>query len=234
MTALFGLPNLLSGQNLLKNAGPTLLSAAEGAIMDLISASPTWGVFQPGSNTPAVVVDSVIEAAASRESPVSEYRLETGSFASYNKVQKSFAAPLVLAKGGTEAERTAFLIWLKNAVNTTTLFDVRWPEGAWSSATLEAYRISRHSHSGVTVIYAECIFKEVRQVPALYYNSSQPSTDTTNAASAGDLPITPTQRVSGLLASAASTVNSVTTAVSNVESNITGTIGKAAGAIRWS
>lgn len=233
MAILFGLPTLLSGQNFIKNAGTTLLSAAEGALFDLISASPTWGVYEPGSSVPATDIDSVVETHFAQENPVSEYRLEDGSFATYNKVQKSFDAPILLAKGGTEAERQTFLAWLKQAANTTALYDVRWPEGAWSNVTLVSYRVTRKSHQGVTIIYAECNFKEVRQVPALYYNSSTPTTDTTNAAAPADLPITPTQRVQGILASAASTVNSVTVALSNAQSNITGTISRVAGAIRW-
>lgn len=233
MAVLYGLPNLLSGQNFVKNAGTTLLSAAQGALFDLISAQPVWGVFQPGTNTLATPVDSVVDTGAGRESPVADYRLESGSFSNYNKVQKSASVPITLSKGGTETERATFLAWLKNAVNTTALYDVCWPEGAWSNVTLEAYRIARKSNQGVTVIYAECMFKEIRQVPALYYNSSKPSTDTSNAASASDQPTTPTQRVQGIIATVSSATNTVSNAVSNVESNITGTIAKLAGSIRW-
>lgn len=238
MAVLFGLPNLLSGQNLLKNAGTSLLSAAEGALFDFLSAQPVWGVFLPGSDTPAVAVDSVVETGVARESPVAEYRLESGSFASYNKVQTSFNSPLTLSKGGTEAERTAFLLWLKKSLNSTALFDIRWPEGAWRDVTLAGYRVGRQAHQGVTIIYAECHFKEIRQITALYYNSGKPSTDTTNAASPSDTPTTPTQRVQGVLASASqgvsSVINSANSALSGVQSSITGTINKAAASIRWS
>lgn len=228
--ALFGLPTLLSNQNFAANAVPTLLSAAEGAIFDLLSVSETWGVFLPGTITPAVTVDSFVEGSVSRESPVSEYRIETGSFATYNKVQKSRDTPITLSKSGTDAERLEFMKWLEQNCNSTTLFDVRWPEGAFSNVTLMSYRITRKATHGAMILYAECLFKEVREVPALYYNSGQPSTDTTNAASAADVPLTPTQRVQGLVTSAQTTIQAGLGAIQSAIGNTINTVGAA---IRW-
>lgn len=237
MTALFGLPTLLSGQNFIQNAQATLLSAAEGALFDLISASPTWGVFTPGSTAQAVEVDSVVGSDITRDNPVSDYRIESGSFTTYNKVQRPGVARLTLSKGGTIDERNSFLGWLEGAVNSTSTYDIYWPEGAYQNYTLSAYRVSRAAHHGVTVIYAECVFIKVREISALYYNSSQPSTDTSNAASPDDLPVLGTQRVQGILASAtqgvSSTINAAGSALSGVQSSITGTINQVAGAIRW-
>src|SRR5574337_850317 len=88
MAILFGLPNLLSGQNLLKNAGTSLLSAAEGALFDFLSAQPVWGIFTPGSSRTRIDVDSIIQTDIAHDNPVSDYPIESGSFASYNKVQR--------------------------------------------------------------------------------------------------------------------------------------------------
>ena len=222
----FGIPNLLNGQNLAANSRTILLSQAEGAIFDLISANPTWGVFVPGSTTPAVDVDSVIESDTRRDNPVSDYVIETGSFSSYNKVRRPGVTTIRLSKGGTIDARNAFLSWLEQAVNSITVYDIYWPEGAYQNYTLSAYRVTRSAHNGAAIIYADCVFIKIRESAALYYNSGKPSTDTTNAASPDDLPVQPTQRVQGIGVTA-------TNAITSAQSAIQGTINKALESVRW-
>jgi hypothetical protein len=190
--ALDGIPNLLSGQNFAQNAGLLLLGAGESSIFSLLSLQPTWGIYVSGTQDVAIAVDSVVEMGVSRENPASNYRIESGSFASYNKVQNSRVVPILVSRGGTQAERSELLDWLEQNVNLPTTFDLLMPESALQNFTLVSYKIERRAEKGVTILYAQCHFMEIREVPALYYNSGTPTTDTSDAASSNDVPSTPT------------------------------------------
>lgn len=220
---MFGIPDLLSG--IVKNSGTILLGTVEAGLLNFLSGTPNWGVYQPGTTTKAVTVDSVVSLGWGRDNPVSDYIIETGSFTSYNKVQKSRDVRVELAVGGNTTTRLAFCQWLEQNVNATTLFDILAPEGALQNVTLSSYKIDRTATSGAAKITAACVFKEIRQRPALYYNSGTPSTDTTNAASTTDTPSTPT-----VLAQPQSLTASVTAYASGAVHSIQNTL---AGASAW-
>lgn len=183
--------------------GISLLGAAESALWDLISYHPRWGVFSPGTNVKALEVDSVVDLATRREAQASDYRIETGSFASYNKVVRPAETPVRLSMGGAEAARAKFLQWLEDNTQQPTLFDVAMPERTLSNATLVSYAVRRDSRSGVTLLIADCYFVEIRQVTAQYTNSK--AADTSGAAKPGDAPAAPTVRAQAATPSTAAT-----------------------------
>lgn len=206
---MFGIPNLLSG--VVKNAPTVLLAGLESKLLDLISPAPTWGVYLSGTTDKAFAVDSVLELTVSRDSPTSDYRIEAGSFATYNKVQKALNVPLRLSVAGSELNRNAFLAWLEKEVSSIDTFDILTPETLYPSMTLTSYKIHRSAQRGAAKIDADCIFVEVREVAPQFYNSGTPTTDTTNAASPDDQPSTPTAMVqpTSINQSAANTAGSV-------------------------
>ena len=116
-------------------------------------------------------IDSVIALSHRKGADVSQYRLETGSFANYNKVEKPRIIPIRLVKGGTESERGQFLTWLETNSKLTTLFDIAVPEVTYPDLTLVDYSITRESKSGVTLVIADCMFQEVMQITFEYTNS---------------------------------------------------------------
>jgi hypothetical protein len=179
---MFGIPNLL--RKAPKAIALTLLGNAVNFVVDFLFPAPTWGVYLAGSTTPAVAVSSVTELDIGGESKVSNYPLENGTFATYNKVIMPNMFSIRLTRDGSEDERGVFLNWLQVNAGTLDLFDILCPENAYSDATLVSYRVSRSSQSGAAMIIADCIFQEVRQIPALYGTGqiidpkNQPSTPT--------------------------------------------------------
>jgi hypothetical protein len=169
-----------------KNATISLLGAAQSAIWRMLSIAPEWGVYVSNSSDLAVVVDSVVAMAQRKSAQISDYPVETGSFASYNKVERPREVPITLSKGGSENERTIFLGWLQTNVKAPTLFDVVMPEQRFTSMTLVDYIVRREPDSGATIIFADCIFAEIRQTSFQYYKSTQSDNDT---------PSTPAQKV---------------------------------------
>lgn len=180
-----GIPNLL--RNTPRAVITGIIGKSLDSLIDYLFPTPNWGVFVSGTTSKAFDVSSVVEQDIMTDSAISDYIIETGSFATYNKVQMPNVFSIRLTKDGSEFERGEFLDWLESSKNGLDVFDVLCPEKTYSSATLKAYRVSRSAQSGAARIIADCIFKEVREKPADY--SSTRITNPENK------PKTPTVRV---------------------------------------
>lgn len=194
-----GIPQLMTPSA--SNFGKSLLVLAQGLAEYYLSTEMKWGVFyhktgKPinlgqkssilkqianGAGTTQLInnalmnnenrIDSVLALNVRKGSDVSNYRLETGSFATYNKIEKPRIIPIRLTKMGTESDRQQFLLWLEKSSKSTELFDIAVPEVTYRNLTLVDYSITRESKSGVTLIVADCVFQEVMQITFQYTNS---------------------------------------------------------------
>lgn len=128
-----------------------------------------------------VFIDSVVSINSKKGSEISKYRIETGSFSSFNKVEKPRLIQIRLTKGGTEEERFMFIKWLDMVAkgfnstitrgNPNNLFDIYVPEAHYTNMTMTDCSISRNSRDGVSLIIADCSFEEVMQVTMQYTDS---------------------------------------------------------------
>lgn len=182
---MFGLPKLLTPSP--RAIVLTLLGNTANRLMDFLFPAPTWGVYKTGTTQLAFDVSSVFDLGISGSSVISNYPIEEGTFTSYNKVVNPNTYPIRLARDGSQSQRTAFLNWLENSKNSFDLFDVLCPERTYKNVTLESYRIIRTSESGAAMILADCLFQEIRQIPAAYTTTGVPAPE--------NQPATPTVRV---------------------------------------
>ena len=166
---MLGIPNLLKKAP--KAIGITLLGNAVTAVYNYFFQPPKWGIYLAGQSTPAMPVSSVVELDISGESMVSDYPIETGSFTTYNKVQRPEYFGIRVTQDGAQNTRTELLSWLKNNKEATTVFDVVCPEFTWLNVTLVSYRITRTARSGASMVSADLIFQQVREIPAQYSSS---------------------------------------------------------------
>lgn len=151
-----------------------------------------------------VYIDSVMQLGVNKGSELSNYRLETGSFTTFNKVEKPRQIKIRLIKGGREEERQLFLLWLekrskgysteRQRIKKTTptysfkllqnnTFDIYMPEVNYTNMTLVDYTVSREVANGAYIIIADCTFQEVREISFQYKNSK-----TSNAKKSSDQP----------------------------------------------
>lgn len=209
-----GIPQLMTPSA--SNFGKSLAILAQGLAEYYLATEQKWGIFfhktgepvslgQKGSILEQVKngagitqlitnamnlnqnrIDSVLAMNLRKGSDVSNYRLETGSFATYNKIEKPRIIPIRLVKTGTESDRQQFLIWLEFTSKRTELFDIAMPEITYRRMTLVDYSITRESKSGVTLIVADCVFQEVMEITFQYSKSK-----TNNAKRASDQPVNP-------------------------------------------
>ncbi|WAX22797.1 hypothetical protein MAJJADAN_00035 [Pseudomonas phage Amjad_SA] len=188
MASIPGVPNLLNNPPEVGNL--TLLGNAVTALWNFLFPGPQWGIFVPGTADPATPVDSVIALDIAADARASDYPIQTGSFTNYNKVSMPDVFRVELSRDASLEGRAEFLAWLDKNKQETTLFDVVTPEKAWPNATLVSYRISRTARAGAARISADCVFQQIRELPALYSSSEIP--DPNNQAPA------PTARVNAI------------------------------------
>lgn len=170
---MFGIPKLLN--QLPRAVGITLLGNSANALIDFLFPTPNWGVYKKGTTTKAFDVSSVVELDISGESNVSDYPIEGGTFTTYNKVLLPNAFGIRMTRDGNQEQRTAFLNWLNTTLGSFELFDILCPEYTYKNVTLKSYRISRTSESGASMVSADCLFQEVRQIPASYTTTRIPA-----------------------------------------------------------
>jgi hypothetical protein len=125
-----------------------------------------------GGSGPVLSTNSV---EYSKEMRVSEYPVERGGFASYNKVETPGRPIVTFCLTGKASDRSSFLNAIDAACKSTNLYSVVTPEATYINHTIERYNYSRRRESGATLLTVELYLVEVRQVSAQYTQSQQQS-----------------------------------------------------------
>jgi hypothetical protein len=135
----------------------TLLTADDSSIGTAFGPQQ-WGIFG-SSGQPILVADSVAAVEYTREYDISDYPVEQGGFASYNKVQTPFQARVSLLSNRT---RQQLLNTLEAAVASLQLVSIVTPEITYPNANLIRYHLQREVEHGVTLIRVDVWAEEVR------------------------------------------------------------------------
>lgn len=162
------------------------LGILQGALWKAASSQVQWGIFDSkgkplgspsalssvaniaksvlgfGSTQSTVAVDYL------KESRVSDFPIEKGGFASYNKVEMPAAPIVTLCFSGSETEAGAFLTAIDAACKSTDLFSVVTPEAKYIDHAIERYNYQRRHDKGASILVVEIMLKEVRTVSAQY------------------------------------------------------------------
>jgi hypothetical protein len=168
--------------DVLNSDGPGIANVSDG---------PSWGLFDSDNNL-VITPDSFLGMEALKDYKVSDYPVEEGAFASYNKVETPFIGKVTYGKGGDEGERTQFLTDIATAVASLDLYTLVTPEVSYDSVNVTHFDYRRTSKNGVTMLTVEVWVEEIRDtVQASFSNTQQPEgADTSN--NGGVQPQTPT------------------------------------------
>lgn len=184
---------------------------------DILHAHSTdWYVLDAASASIVIRPDTVQKFEYRNESRISDYPVEQGSFASYNKVATPYdirmtmiCGGLNLVKQGVQAlgindlvgtsrnqpmQRSAFLDRLQTMLDSLHLYDIVTPDKTYDNCNLVHYDYRRESRDGVKLVKADCWFREVRVTSSATYSSSSggisvnsASPSAANAANAGNV-----------------------------------------------
>ena len=152
----------------------SILSAGAILAADFITSyfQQKWGIYDSGGNL-VLEPDSFVGIDYANNWRISDYPVEQGSFASYNKVSTPYSSTVSMSKGGTESDRTAFLSTLDTIADGLTLYTITTPEKSYINATIERYDYERRVHRGAGMIFAHIRLKEVRQSATVQYTNTR-------------------------------------------------------------
>lgn len=162
------------------------LGLLQGALWRSVQVDNRWGIFTSSGRPLADpgkfkgIAAGFLNAAGigptlstggmdySKETRVSDFPIERGSFASYNKVEQPATPNVTLCLTGSESDRRKFLQEIDKACKSTELYHVMTPEVGYMNYSIERYNYQRRSSKGATLLIVEISLKEVRQVSAAY------------------------------------------------------------------
>lgn len=148
------------------------LLAGDAALSFLgFSSEPQWGLFLDGEV--AVTADNVTSFEFRQDMRVSNFPVEEGAFASYNKVQVPYSVRLQFSTGGTAADRQALIESVDAAIASVDLYEARTPEKAYPSLNPVHQSIRRTARNGVGMVVVDVYCEEVRVTAAQQFASSQ-------------------------------------------------------------
>ena len=136
-----------------------------------------WGIFADDGVTSMLDVDTITAFHYTDDGKVSDFPVEKGSFATYNKVETPYQARVKVSVGGDSvliARVLAQLRFLKQ--DTTALYHIVTPEIIYIGATVVKFDYSREAKNGSNSIHANLTIKEVREVVPQYASVSLQAT----------------------------------------------------------
>lgn len=148
-----------------------------------------WGVYSGGA--PVIVADTVLEVSSKSDYVVSDFPVEKGGFAAYNKVATPFDARVRFAAGGTMEARLALLSSLEAIAGTTQLFDVVTPEKVFPNATIVHHDHRRAPNEGLGLLIVDVWLLEVRETATATAGKATASADAATQVNGGSVQATP-------------------------------------------
>jgi hypothetical protein len=184
-----------------------------GRLWQALFSQPAWAIYKQAVTTPqtnddgvetvtvvaerepVVVPDSFLEFGYRNEYTMSDYPVQDGGFASYDKVANPFETMVRMAKGGSQQERKKFLDSLDAIVGTLDLYDILTPEKTYLGVNVLRYEFARRGNRNAYFFTeVDLYFREIRTVTATYSNTA---VTTQNAQEPSAAPVTNTGTVQG-------------------------------------
>lgn len=162
------------------------LGIAQGALWRVFETQTQWGIFDskgkalgdpskfatvPASLLQAAGIGATLSTGAvqySKETKVSDFPIEKGSFADFNKVEIAASPVVTLCFAGSIDERKTFLNSIDAACKSTGLYSVVTPEVIYIEYSIERYDYERRNSNGASLLIVSIGLKEIRQVSAKY------------------------------------------------------------------
>lgn len=168
-----------------------VLGVLQGTLWRALQTSAKWGIYDAAGkplgdpNTLQAIPANLLSVLGvtptvstggldyAKETRVSDFPIEKGSFASYNKVRLPSSPNVTLCMGGSETERKAFLAAIDAACESTAFYSVVTPEATYINYSLERYNYQRRQSRGANLLIVDISLREVREVSAKYAQSAQ-------------------------------------------------------------
>jgi len=154
----------------LKNPGPAGVATLAAPLISkfLNAIAPKWGIYDAANAKPVIVPDNIVSVDYSNAANILNYPLEEGAFASYNKIQNPRAYAVVMSKGGTQNELTAFITALETIQASLDVYTIHTPNKSYLSVNVDRIEYRREATNGAGMIKATVHFVEIRAAKAKF------------------------------------------------------------------
>lgn len=128
---------------------------------------PIYAILNAETLLPLTIPDSWQEVTPLvAEYQVSDYPIEDGAFAPYNKVRRPSLIAATLVKEGSDLERATWLEAIRQQLQADplALYNVLTPQGIYPNQTLTGLSYQTRGDRGSNMLYLELKFSEVPQI----------------------------------------------------------------------
>lgn len=172
---------------------------AQALVLRMFQVEAKWGIFDASGRSlgdPSLFgafANNLLETVGigvsvstntfefSKEMRISDFPVERGTFANYNKVGLPATPIVTLVYGGNEDDRKEFLQQIADACDSTDFYSVVTPEVTYVNYSVQSYDYERRHDKGATLLIVRITLKQIREVSAQY---TQAPTEIKNPVSA--------------------------------------------------
>lgn len=144
-----------------------LVSLIAKQLPKLNPPKPIYAILNAETLIPLTIPDSWQEITPLvTEYQVSDYPVENGGFAPYNKVRRPALIAATLVKEGSDLARATWLEAIRQQLQAdpTALYNVLTPQGIYPNQTLTGLSYQTRGDRGSNILYLEMKFSEVPQI----------------------------------------------------------------------
>jgi hypothetical protein len=157
-----------------------LATQNQGPLWNSASQDPVWGVFlftevddpndpaYPGSYNAVLTPDSILSLDNTNEWSVSNFPVQGGQIATYNKVLLPFEVSLTMTITGSVTDRTNFLKAVESIAPDTNLYTIITPEYTYKNCNVTRFSNPRHGPANANRLEIDIFFIQIVPVTAQY------------------------------------------------------------------
>lgn len=146
--------------------GLNILSAIASRLPKLNPPRPIYAIVDSETFEPLTVPDSWGEFTPVYDSQISDYPVEKGAFAVYNKVRRPTGVTVTLVKTGSDVARFTWLAAIQQSESQapTRLFTLISPQAVYVDYTIMGMSFETRQDRGSNMLYLSIRFTEIPQI----------------------------------------------------------------------
>jgi hypothetical protein len=159
--------------------------AVTGSLWESAQSTVSWAILDSSGNS-AIDADSFVNFGNPKDSDIPNFPIEQGSFATYNKVILPYTITIRLTKGGTQTDRTQFLMDVEALYQSVDLYTILTPELSYENMNLQRYEVQRRGANGAFWLSeVDLTFIQIDNEQQQYTNTSTTTQDAQNPSAQG-------------------------------------------------
>lgn len=160
-------------------------------ILSFVLGAPVWGIFDINKAVEIIKPSSFLGLEVRSNSKISDFPVEKGAFASYNKVTDPLEITVRMCKGGSSSDRLAFRKSIETLKGALTLCYVLSPDGAFPRMNIVGYSYRQETDKGAYILIVEIHLRQVREVTVSYTTNPSKASPLTTAQAQNSASVSP-------------------------------------------